>query len=83
MQEHETQSTQRKILDVRKLKKIYLCALCVSTIARLCLLSRSTTYIHVSVLHCSNYGRPALICGQGIVFVFLDHISIRHHNSGF
>ncbi len=32
--------------------------ICSSAIARLCLLSRSTAYIHVSVLHCSNKLHP-------------------------
>ena len=31
---------------------------CSWTIARLCFLSRSTTYIHVSVLHCSTTVHP-------------------------
>ena len=43
-------------------KSIYLCTHFkhkdLSIIARLDLLSRSTTYIHVSVLRCSTYGRP-------------------------
>ena len=53
--------------------------ICSSITARLCLLSRSTTYVHIGVLRCSTYGLPALMhCSTSYVHIVVTPCGVVH-----